>query len=125
MYSGVGKPMKDIGDIKIRVSFSRHVGPRFFVGDLTLGFRGSQSYSFSSEAVWPTTDQYEDAIQDEVNHEFVRRLGHLPSISVTLLEVGWDPVESCAAGFRRAAAAAVVAALATCAPEDSKVIRGS
>lgn len=98
------------GGIEITLEFSRHVGARYIHGAVTLQFDSHLPYSFESHAIWPTSDNYEMAIQETVEEILRERLGDLSKTRVLLKRVGWDEVNSCESGFRRAARAATNAA---------------
>jgi len=94
------------GGIEVTLEFSRHLGPRYIHGAVTLQFDSHLPYAFVSSAVWPTSDNYETAIREAVEEVLLMRLGNLSKTRVVLKRVGWDDVNSCEAGFRRAARAA-------------------
>lgn len=99
----------DVG-IEVTLEFSRYVGPRYIHGAVTLMFDSHLPYSFQSQAVWPTSDNYEVAIQEAVEEILRERLGGLNKTRVLLKRIAWDEVNSCESGFRRAAKAATIAA---------------
>jgi hypothetical protein len=99
-----------LGQIEVTFEFSRHVGPRFVHGGVTLSFDALKPYSFSSHATWPTGDCYESAVRSEVESVLIEKLGSLESVQVVLKSVSWHPVNSCQVGFQRAARAAALAA---------------
>ena len=94
------------GGIEVTLEFSRHLGPRYIHGAVTLQFDSHLSYEFVSTAIWPTSDNFENAIQEAVEEILLERLGHINETRVLLKRVGWNEVSSCEAGFRRAARAA-------------------
>jgi hypothetical protein len=96
--------------VEVSFEYSRHVGPRFIHGAVTLQFDGHLPYEFLSTAVWPTSDNYEAAIREAVEEVLRERLGGLEKTRVLLKRVGWDDVNSCEAGFRCAAEVATKAA---------------
>ena len=98
------------GGIEVTLEFMRHVGPRYIHGGVTLQFDSNLPYAFSSNAVWPTSDNYEVAIREAVENVLLERLGNLDKTRVLLKGVTWDEVNSCEAGFRRAALVATKAA---------------
>ena len=100
-----------VGLVEVSHTHVRHVGPRSIHGAVTLHFDGSKPYSFGSQASWPTTDNYEAAIRRAVEDVLRTKLGSLDRVAVVLKGIGWDPINSCQAGFERAARAATVAAL--------------
>ena len=101
---------KSIGEVEVSFSFARHVGPRFIHGAVTLQFDGSRGYSFKSDALWPTTDNYEDVVRIAIEEALQQVQGHLDSPAVTLKSIQWDEVSSCQSGFERAAWSATLAA---------------
>jgi len=97
---------KHLGQIQITFSYSRHVGPTYILGGLTLRFDSLRPYSFVSRAQWPSTDNYETSVRQAVEHVLRERQGHMDTTSVVLVRIEWDDVSSCQLGFERAAAAA-------------------
>ncbi len=98
------------GGIEVALEFSRHLGPRYIHGAVTLQFDSHLPYAFVSSAIWPTSENYETAIREAVEEVLLERLGTLEKTRVLLKHVGWNEVNSCEAGFRRAARAATNAA---------------
>jgi len=101
---------RSLGQVSVTFEFSRHVGPRYIHGGVTLQFDSLRPHSFESRANWPTTDQYEADIRGEVERVLLERLGSLDHCQVTLKGITWDAVNSCAAGFAQAARAATLMA---------------
>ena len=101
---------KPIGQVEISFTFSRHLGPRFVHGAVTLQFDSLQKYSFSSSARWPEGENYDDAIRIAVEETLKNSQGHLESPAVLLKQIQWDEISSCEAGFKNAAKAATAAA---------------
>ena len=99
-----------IGQVEISFSFSRHVGPRYIHGAVTLEFDGLRPYSFVSQATWPAGDNYEAAVRRAVESALTDRLGALAHVAVTLKRIEFDSVNSSQVGFERAARAATLAA---------------
>jgi hypothetical protein len=98
------------GGIEVTLEFFRHVGPRYIHGAVTLRFDSHLKYEFVSKAIWPTSDNYENAVREAVEQVLLERLGNLNKTRVELRRIAWDEVNSCEAGFRRAALAATKAA---------------
>ena len=98
------------GQVEITFRYSRHVGPRYVHGGLTLQFDSLQPYAFVSRAQWPGTDNYETSIREAVEQVLRERQGQMESTLVVLKHIEWDDVASCEIGFKRAAAAATHAA---------------
>jgi hypothetical protein len=98
------------GQVEVTFEYSRHVGPRFVHGAVTLLFDALQPYQFVSKATWPTTDNYEAAIRKAVEQVLIEHRGSLENTLVALKRVGWDDVASCEMGFVKAARAATKAA---------------
>jgi hypothetical protein len=96
--------------IEVTLEFSRHLGPRYIHGAVTLQFDSHLPYAFVSTAVWPTSANYETAIREAVEEVLLERLGDLSKTRVLLKRVGWNEVDSCESGFRSAARAATKAA---------------
>lgn len=101
---------KSAGQVEVSFSYSRHVGPRYIHGAVTLQLDATQPYSFSSVAHWPTGESYEAQIRESVEEVLLEHQGHLHKTSVVLKKIEWDDAASCEAGFRRAARAACQAA---------------
>ena len=98
------------GQVEVAFRYSRHIGPKYIHGSVTLQFDAIQPYAFVSEATWPSADNYTASIQRAVEEVLQEKQGHLKSPRVVLKRVEWDDVDSCEIGFRRAAAAATRAA---------------
>jgi hypothetical protein len=108
-------PMKDEyakgpGLVEVSFRFARPVGPRSVHGAVTLQFDASGPFSFRSEISWPTSDNYDRAVHEEVQAVIRKLQGHLDCTSVKLTAIEWDDVASCESGFRQAARAATEAA---------------
>ena len=54
------------GGVEITFEYSRHVGPRYIHGALTLQFYPNLQHEFISTASWPTSDNYEKEIREEM-----------------------------------------------------------
>lgn len=104
------KTSKSIGQVEVSFAFDRHVGPKFIQGAVTLQFDGTKAYSFKSEASWPNTDNYEDAVRKVIEETLLMVQGHMDSPKVILRSIQWHEVSSCQFGFERAARAATLAA---------------
>jgi hypothetical protein len=102
--------LSSTGGIEVTLEYSRHLGPRFIQGGVTLRFDSHLPYAFESAADWPTSNNFENAIREEVEKVLIERLGSLTMTRVLLKRVALDEVNSCEAGFRRAALAATRAA---------------
>ena len=102
------------GGIEVTFEFSRHLGPRYVHGSVTLQFSSHLPYTFESTAVWPVSDNYEVAVQESVEEVLLAYLGDLSKTHVLLKRINWDEVSSCEAGFRQAARAATKAAFEIC-----------
>ena len=74
-----------------------------------MQFNASKPYSFHSEALWPDGDDYTYVVREEVEATLLGQFGSLSKTSVILKSISFDPVNSCAEGFRRAARAAIEA----------------
>jgi hypothetical protein len=98
------------GQVEVSFRFARHVGPRFVHGAVTLQFDSLGPFSFTSKAIWPTSDNYDLAVRDEVQTVIEELQGHLGSTSLTLKAIKWEDVASRESGFRQAARAATEAA---------------
>lgn len=94
------------GGIEVTFEFSRHVGPRYIHGGVTLMFDAHLPYAFISTAVWPSADNYERAVKEAVEEVLIERLGNLEKVRVQLKGIKWDDISSCQEGFKRAAKAA-------------------
>lgn len=98
------------GYITVSFEYNRAVGPKGIHGGVTLSFEPAEEYSFASNARWPSTDNYVDAVRRGVEQAFLSRGRALPSVRATLKAVTWHDVDSCAAGFQTAARIAAGAA---------------
>ena len=101
---------KGPGQVEVSFCFARHVGPRFVHGAVTLQFDALRPFSFTSEVIWPTSDNYDLAVSDEVQTVIRELQGHLDGTSVTLKAIEWDDVASSEWGFRQAVRTATEAA---------------
>jgi hypothetical protein len=102
---------RSLGQVQITFECSRHLGPNFIHGGVTLVFDSLLPYAFASEVTWPTSDNYENAIREAVEGVLLEKLGNLNFTRVVLRKISWHKVDSCELGFRRAARAATLAAL--------------
>jgi hypothetical protein len=96
--------------VEVSFEFSRHMGPRFVHGGVTLSFDADKPYAFVSEATWPTPDNYESTIREAVEVVLIERQGGLERTRVLLKRIMWHEIDSCESGFRQAARAATLAA---------------
>ena len=103
-------PSKKPGQIEVTLNYSRHVGGKFVHGGVTLQFDSLRPYAFVSEAQWPSTDNYEEAIRQAVEQILLELQGHMDFTLVVLKHIEWNDVHSCELGFRKAAVAATRAA---------------
>ena len=101
------------GYVTVSFEYSRIVGPKSTHGGVTLSFEPGEEYSFVSDADWPSSDNYVDAVRQGVEEALLGRERSLPSIRVTLKAVTWHDIDSCAAGFQTAARIAASAAFET------------
>jgi len=101
---------KPIGQIEVSFAFSRHIGPRYIHGAVTLQFDGLRSYSFTSNVLWPEGGDYEEPVRLAIEETLQEIQGHINSPSVLLKGIEWDKVSSCQTAFVRAAKAATRAA---------------
>ena len=97
---------KGLGQIEVTFEYSRHVGPRYIHGAVTLLFDSLRPYMFVSNATWPESDNYEEAIRKACEEVLIERQGSLNKTHVILKRVVWDSVASCEFGFVKAAQAA-------------------
>jgi hypothetical protein len=97
------------GHVEVSFAYSRPVGPKQIHGAVTLMFAPADRYSFNSEATWPGTDNFTQAVESAVSEVLALR-GVLSATSVLLKSVEWDGVNSCELGFRAAARPAAEAA---------------
>ena len=98
------------GLVKVTFEYSRAMGPRSMHGGLTLEFSKAASYSFSSTAQWPSSDDYTNAVEASVR-EVLDSKGVANQTACKLTGVTWHPVNSCQSGFQHAARAATLAAM--------------
>src|SRR5215472_10928166 len=101
---------KHPGQVEITFRYSRHIGPTYVHGGLTLQFDALQPYAFVPCAQWPSTGNHEASIREAVEQVLHELQGHTNSTLVVLKNVEWDEMASCEIGFRKAAAAATRAA---------------
>lgn len=88
-------------------TFRRCTGPRFLFGQVTLSAVPANEFSYSSRATWPVGEQvrlYEDCVLEGILDVIIVQ-GHEPvlGVAVTLEEIAWHEVESCALAYRMAA----------------------
>ncbi|WP_065751947.1 hypothetical protein [Bradyrhizobium paxllaeri] len=102
--------LKITGQIEASFGYRRHVGPKYIHGCVTLRFDSSRPYAFVSQAHWPASDNYDEAIRETVEQTLREYQGQVDSTHVVLVRIEWDAVASCEIGFRQAAAAATRAA---------------
>ncbi len=95
--------MKYLGGIEVQYRFRRHVGPRYVHGDVVIDFATSESYRFASEVQWPS-DNWTAAVERGAI-DGLREAGYDPDqgVQITLREVQVQEVDSCEAGFYKAA----------------------
>ena len=98
------------GGVEVSFEFRRHVGGKYVHGAVGLQFDNHLPYEFVSVAVWPTSDNFENAVRESIEGVLMARLGNLDKTRVTLKSIGWDEMASCESGFRRAAKVATEAA---------------
>jgi len=75
---------KHPGQVEITFSYTRHVGPRYVHGGLTLQFDSLRPYAFVSRAQWPAADNYDTSIREAVEQVLQERQGHTQSTLVVL-----------------------------------------
>jgi hypothetical protein len=96
-------------DVKVTFEFSRHLGPRFIQGGVTLRFASSASFVFLSLAKWPN-DNLDTAVREAIEEVLIKKIGTIDTTKVILEAIVWDPINSSESGFRKAARAATIAA---------------
>jgi hypothetical protein len=88
-------------------TFRRNVGPRSLFGQVTLSAVPASEFSYSSRVTWPAGEQvqiYEDCVLDGIlDVLLVQQAEPVLGIAVTLEEIAWHEIESCAFGYRMAA----------------------
>ena len=94
------------GEVEVTYEYRRHLGPRFARAGVRLRFSSSHRFLYSSVAVWPARDQYDDVVRDGITDSLMTGRGTTDGVRVELLGITWDDVESSADAFRRAARAA-------------------
>jgi hypothetical protein len=97
--------------VLVTFEYSRHMGPKFVHGGVSLRFDSSQPYSFESRVRWPA-DNYDAHVRAAVESVLLERCGVLDMCRVVLESIAWHEVDSCALGFERAARAATEMAFA-------------
>jgi len=101
---------KKPGQVEVTFHYSRHMGPRFIHGGVTISFDSFQPYSFTSDVTWPS-DNYEQVVRKSVEEVLIEHQGQLDRTRVVLKRIDWDKFSSCEVGFARAARAAAMSAL--------------
>jgi hypothetical protein len=100
------------GQVLVTFEYSRHMGPRFVHGGVSLRFDSLRPYSFESRARWPAEANYEAQVRAAVESVLLERCGALDVCHVVLESIAWHEVDSCAIGFEKAARAATEMAFA-------------
>lgn len=75
---------KGPGQVEVSFRFARCVGPRFVHGAVTLSFDASGLFAFTSEVKWPTSDNYDLVVMEEVQTILRELQGHREHTSVKL-----------------------------------------
>lgn len=106
------------GIITVGYEFKQAHGPRSVYAKVVLSASPADSYSFESEAIWPQSDNYEEAIRKGI----LDILSTIPDselgIRIVLKEIGWHEVNSNEVGFYQAAKLAALGILAHCGYKD-------
>ena len=96
--------------MEVTFSYRKAFGGKSVHGGVTLRFDSTRPDDFVSQAQWPSSDNYSEAIREVVEATLRECQGHLNSTEVRLVRIDWDNVNSCELGFRNAAAAATQSA---------------
>ena len=92
-------------------TFQRITGPRCLFGQVTLSAVPANEFSYSSRVSWPAGEQvqlYEDSVLEGIlDVIIVQRPEPVLGISVTLEQIKWHEVDSCALAYRMAAQQAI------------------
>jgi hypothetical protein len=93
--------------VRVTETFRKYTGPRYIFGQVTLSAVPASEFGYSSQVDWPVGESaqlYEDSILEGILDVILaQRATTVLGIAVTLEEVAWDQVESCAYGYRMAA----------------------
>jgi hypothetical protein len=87
--------------------FRRHTGPRYLFGQVTLSAVPAAEFSYESRVTWPANEQvhlYEDCVLDGILDVLLIGQTHpILSLAVTLEEMAWHEIDSCALAYGLAA----------------------
>jgi hypothetical protein len=88
-------------------TWSRCTGPRNLFGQVTLSATPADEFSYFSRVSWPDKEQfqmYEDCVLDGIlNAILIQRTDPVLGVAVTLEEIAWNEIESCALAYGMAA----------------------
>ena len=104
------KTTQSAGQVSISFEYTRHIGPRYIHGGVTILFDALKNYSFTSNVSWPTGENYDDDIRVSIEDAIRSIQGHIEFPAVVLDKIIWNEFSSCRSGFIRAARAATLAA---------------
>jgi len=90
--------------------YSKIYGPGADFGVVTLAAHAADEFTFSSCAVWPAEDNFEDAVLDGVlDALFCARYDAIVSgVAITLAAIEWCDVDSTRVGYYHAAKTATI-----------------
>ncbi|HXT10655.1 MAG TPA: hypothetical protein VN873_03765 [Candidatus Angelobacter sp.] len=88
-------------------TFRRHTGPRYVFGQVTLSAVPAEGLGYSSRVTWPAGEQvqlYEDCVLEGILDAIILQpIEPVLGIAVTLEEIAWHEVDSCAGAYHMAA----------------------
>ena len=102
------------GMITVGYEFNQAHGPRSVYAKVVLSASPADEYTFESEAIWPQSDNYEEAIRKGITDALNTNTQSALGIKITLKEIGWHEVSSNEIGFYQAAKLARIGILAQC-----------
>ncbi len=99
------------GSSRATGEFRRHTGGRTLFGQLTLSAIPATEFTYTSRVTWPVGEQvqlYEDCVLDGILD--ILMVQHEPPVlgmAITLEEISWHEVDSCALAYGMAARQAI------------------
>ena len=91
--------------------FRRHTGGRTVFGHVTLSATPATEFSYTSRVTWPAGERvqlYEDCVLDGIlDVIIVQHTFPVLGLAVTLEEISWHEIDSCALGYGMAARQAI------------------
>jgi len=90
--------------------FRRHTGGRTLFGKLTLSAVPAMEFTYTSRVTWPVGEHvqlYEDCVLDGILDILMVQHEPILGLVVTLEEISWHEVDSCALAYGMAARQAI------------------